>query len=368
MKICGARIFRYALPLAKPLTTKNTSEKIRTGLILELENESGQLAYSEIAPLPGLHAESLFQATAQLQEFLPTVMMVALTENDLWQISTANISLYPSVAMGVDLALLQLWAQEIGQPLYQYLNAPIRSIRLRALIDPIFDEDFVKTATAYAMQGYQTLKLKIGRMPYEKEILMVKQVREAVGPKVEICLDANRGFDLSQAIEIGKALREQKIAYIEEPLQDVRHLLEFYRATKIPIALDETWLENPLEALLEIKEAIFALVVKPGLVGGMRRLNEVLVCLKKWGIRSVMTSAFESGLGLSLWAQLAALMGDNHIAHGFGTFTWFKEDLLVPPFRAFRGQIDIAQVEKNLAAFRLQEGIFCQLVFMCKNS
>ena len=368
MKICRARIFRYELPLSKPLTTKEVTEKKRIGLILELQSDNQLLAYSEIAPLPGLHIENLVQAARQLQEFLPTLMGDSLTEHDIWHISTAGIALFPSVCMGVDLALLQLWSSSKSLPLYQYLNTSTKnSIRLRALIDPIHDEDFVKTAMTYVMQGYQTIKLKIGRMSYGKEILMVKKVREAVGPNIEICLDANRSLELSHAIELGKALSQQKIIYIEEPTQNTEHLLEFYRATQIPIALDETWLEKPLDTLLEIREAVCALVIKPGLVGGIKRLSEVYSWMNNWSIMPIVTSAFESGLGLSLWAQLLSLRDENDMAHGLGTFACLKEDLLTPPFRAFRGQIDIEQVEKNLSAFRIKESAVCQLVFTCEN-
>lgn len=369
MKISRARVFRYELPLAKALTTKASTEKTRTGLLLELQSDHQLLAYSEIAPLPGLHVENLNEATAQLQNFLPCLMKNPLTEHDAWSLSTADIALFPSVCMGVDLALLQLWAQQQGLPLYRYLNAAgAGQIRLRALIDPLHEQDVGKTALAYVLQGYQTIKLKIGRMPYEEEILMIKKVREAVGPHIEICLDANRSLDLNQAIALGKALSHYQIAYIEEPTWDVQHLLEFYRAVQIPVALDETWLEKPLEALLSIKEAIFALVVKPGLVGGIKRLLEVFSWMQKEGIVPIVTSAFESGVGLSLWAHLLVLNNKNHVAHGLGTFSWFKEDLLRPPFLAFRGQIDIAELQKNLATFRVQESHACQLLFMCENS
>jgi o-succinylbenzoate synthase len=369
MKISRARVFRYELPLSKPLTAKENTEKTRVGLLLELKSENKMLAYSEIAPLPGLHLENLEEATRQLQDFLPSVMASTLTEQDVWNLSTTGISLYPSVCMGVDLGLLQLWAKLQGLPLYRYLNTPGTClIRLRALIDPIHDGDVVKVALAYVLQGYQAIKLKIGRMPYKEEILMVEKVRQAVGAAIEICLDANRNLDLNHAIELGKALMPCKIAYIEEPIWDPEHLLEFYRAAQIPVALDETWLEKPLDALLKKKEAIFALVVKPGLVGGIKRFVQVFSWMQMEGIVPIVTSAFESGVGLSLWAQLLVLDNKCNEAHGLGTFSWFKEDILLPPFRAFRGLVDVAQVEKNLATFSIQENKSCQLVFMCEDS
>ena len=63
MKISRARVFRYELPLSKPLTTKASTEKTRSGLLLELQSDNHLLAYSEIAPLPGLHVENLNEAT-----------------------------------------------------------------------------------------------------------------------------------------------------------------------------------------------------------------------------------------------------------------------------------------------------------------
>lgn len=79
-------------------------------------------------------------------------------------------------------------------------------------------------------------------------------------------------------------------------------------------------------------EGAAALVLKPAVLGGLERTAQLAAWAAQRGMRAVVSSAFESSLGLSQLAQLAAALetapGVQASQHGLATLSWFAEDLL----------------------------------------
>lgn len=79
-------------------------------------------------------------------------------------------------------------------------------------------------------------------------------------------------------------------------------------------------------------EGAAALVLKPAVLGGFERTAQLAAWAAQRGMHAVVSSAFESSLGLSQLAQLAAALeaapGAQATQHGLATLTWFAEDLL----------------------------------------
>jgi isochorismate synthase/2-succinyl-5-enolpyruvyl-6-hydroxy-3-cyclohexene-1-carboxylate synthase/2-succinyl-6-hydroxy-2,4-cyclohexadiene-1-carboxylate synthase/O-succinylbenzoate synthase len=71
---------------------------------------------------------------------------------------------------------------------------------------------------------------------------------------------------------------------------------------------------------------VAALVLKPTILGGMERTLALAAWAQRHGMRAVVSSAFESPLGLSQWAQLAAAVdaaAGSPTHHGLATLGWF---------------------------------------------
>ena len=66
MKIVGFNLFRFTLPLARPLTVKDAKLAERSGLVIVLINEYGHTGLGEASPLPNLSAEDLTVVESQL--------------------------------------------------------------------------------------------------------------------------------------------------------------------------------------------------------------------------------------------------------------------------------------------------------------
>lgn len=77
-------------------------------------------------------------------------------------------------------------------------------------------------------KGHRHFKIKVGRgamhMPLEegknRDIAIIKGVREAVGPDAKIMIDANNGYNLNLTKEILAATADTKLTWIEEPFHE----------------------------------------------------------------------------------------------------------------------------------------------------
>lgn len=76
----------------------------------------------------------------------------------------------------------------------------------------------------------------------EDDARMVVAVRAAVGARVLLRCDANRGWTLDQALRFGALLSDAgcRLEYLEEPVRDVLQLAEFCHRSGMRVALDET--------------------------------------------------------------------------------------------------------------------------------
>ncbi len=120
----------------------------------------------------------------------------------------------------VDLAMWDAWGKTLGQPVWRLLGAyqqrtPVYgsggwlSYSLDELLAEVRD---------YVRSGLRAVKVKVGSPELARDVERLTRVREAVGPAVQVMMDANQGMDLAGALELAEAARSLRIRWFEEPL------------------------------------------------------------------------------------------------------------------------------------------------------
>jgi L-alanine-DL-glutamate epimerase-like enolase superfamily enzyme len=79
------------------------------------------------------------------------------------------------------------------------------------------DEELAEQLRGWVEHGCRRVKIKVGREP-ERDPARLAVAREAIGPDVELMVDANGAFDRVDAARWGKRYAEQGVAYFEEPV------------------------------------------------------------------------------------------------------------------------------------------------------
>ena len=334
-----------------PVNVRGVLLARREGLLLRLSYE-GLTAFGEIAPLPGLHAESLDEALQALTEFIPELSRFDRNTSDERRRLLDEATLPPSVATGIEMALVNLEAAECGGfPVFPGAFPPASKIPVNALLagDPKSVLD--RAAKRYA-EGFRAFKLKVRKGQLDEAIACISALHHKFGGKAELRLDANQSLDFDEAVGFGKALPSDSISYIEEPLTDAALIPEFHAATGLPSALDESLWQRP-ELLGEIGSApLGALVIKPNCIGGIRKSLDLAAKAGQMGLQAVFSSAFESSVSLGMYALMAAVSSPAPAASGLDTASFLASDLTETPFAAPEGFADPAAAWRDSLCVR----------------
>jgi galactonate dehydratase len=155
---------------------------------------------------------------------------------------------------GIEQALWDIAGKATKQPVYNLLGGPVRSkIRVYAngwsykVHDP---DDFASKAEAVIKRGFTAIKFDPVPGPWRtyvpKEhirhaVKVLRAMRKAVGPDVDLLIEAHRRFAPMHAIALADALAEFGCYWLEEPCQadNIDALAEVRRASKIPVVTGE---------------------------------------------------------------------------------------------------------------------------------
>jgi L-alanine-DL-glutamate epimerase-like enolase superfamily enzyme len=126
-------------------------------------------------------------------------------------------------ARGVaNLAMWDAWGRHLGRPVWHLLGADVDRI-------PTYGSggwlsyskgELLAEVTGYVKRGFTAVKLKVGLPDIEGDLERIAFVREAVGPRVQVMIDANQGFEYPAAIELARRARSFGIHWFEEPLKN----------------------------------------------------------------------------------------------------------------------------------------------------
>jgi L-rhamnonate dehydratase len=146
----------------------------------------------------------------------------------------------------VDIALWDLLGKSAKQPVYRLLGGrtkpriPVYASRLYST--PL--KELASEASKYKKQGYQAMKLRFGWGPadgpagMQKNVALVRTVRETVGDSVDIMADAYMGWNLDYAKRMIPLLEKYNLRWLEEAVipDDIHGYAELKRFGRIPIA------------------------------------------------------------------------------------------------------------------------------------
>ncbi|NTU69070.1 MAG: o-succinylbenzoate synthase [Chlorobiaceae bacterium] len=343
-----ADICRYGIPFSVPVQVRGVRVERREGLLLRLRaSDGGAFAIGEVAPLPGLHDETLDEAERSLSALVPK--LPALIDCPVPQLR-ARIEaegLPPSVAAGIEMAVLNWRAACSGTlPPFPGMSTPARLVPVNALLDGTPDV-VIERATIAFFDGFRTFKLKVRPGRTDEAIAAIRAVDRQFRGKARLRLDANQSLGLEEAVAFGKAIPAGSVSYIEEPLADASQIPLFHARTGIPSALDETLWQRPdlLEKLPP--STLGALVLKPNRIGSLLQSMELAAVAAQLGIEAVFSSAFESGISLGMYALMAAVGPAEPAACGLDTSSFLDHDLTEVPFSTEKGATDPEAAWRN---------------------
>jgi len=140
----------------------------------------------------------------------------------------------------VDIALFDLLSKREKKPLYEYLGGDRNRMLTDMTIGIESKEVTVQKAVKHYKAGFRALKIKVG-LDLQDDVRRVAAVRDAVGPKVELRVDANQGYTVEQAIKFCEDMRTLDVVVVEQPVkaEDLAGLKRVTCESDVPIMADE---------------------------------------------------------------------------------------------------------------------------------
>lgn len=170
---------------------------------------------------------------------------------DIWRtLLFATHATWPGVVTSlalaaIDTALWDLRCRRAGLPLYVLAGGAQEKVPVYTTEGgwlQLSAEELVEEALAAKERGFRGVKVKIGKPTVAEDAARVAAVREAVGPGLEVMVDANQGLTLDAALRRARALEGLDLAWLEEPLpaDDVAGHARLAAATSLPVAVGES--------------------------------------------------------------------------------------------------------------------------------
>lgn len=146
----------------------------------------------------------------------------------------------------VDIALWDILGKSAKQPVYRLLGGRTKS-RIPVYASRLYSAELAELAAEakrYKKEGYKAMKLRFGWGPVDgaagmqRNVALVRTVREAVGDEVDVMADAYMGWTLDYAKRMLPLLEPFHLRWLEEPVipDDAGGYAELKARGRIPIA------------------------------------------------------------------------------------------------------------------------------------
>lgn len=317
MRITGAEYFIVTLPLRRQHTwASNTRVPIGRHALVRVDTDEGVSGWGEAPALAtwggpdGTYYGETPETVVHLGEdyLLPAIsgcdpLEIAVIHDRMDAVVKGN----PYAKAALDIACYDAAGKALGRPVWALLGGRFRDgVPLAHSLGLLPIDDCVAEAQAVVHEGAHTIKVKTGH-DVDRDVEVVRRLREALGPDIGIRVDANEGYrTVHEAIAATRAQEEFGIMLCEQPVAGDAAMAKVAAAVSTPVMADESaWTASDILRLHTLGAAsCYSLyVTKPG---GLYRARQQADIADRLGIYSDVGGSIEMGIGNAANLHLAA--------------------------------------------------------------
>jgi mandelate racemase len=251
------------VPMARPLRTAGGAVASAPLVLVDLETDQGVVGrsyvfcYATLALAPVARLLDALGTALQGQPAVPFDL-----ERDLQKtFRLLGPQGLTGLAMaGLDLACWDAVAQAAGRPLVELLGGQGRALRAYNSngLGLVGADAAAREALDLRAGGFTAIKVRLGYPSLAEDLAVVRAVRGAVGSEVRLLADYNQSLDVPEAMRRARALDDEGLEWIEEPVRadDYAGCAEVARAARTPIQIGENcWGPHDLERAIRARSA-----------------------------------------------------------------------------------------------------------------
>jgi L-alanine-DL-glutamate epimerase-like enolase superfamily enzyme len=282
MKIEHIDLTFLNLPLVRPEGWVWGRRSSYTVGLVELHTDAGVTGIGEVNICMGPNPEVIRAMTEQMAALfvgdtpLAPQRLVSRVLGAGWYPFHRTAAL---VLGGLEMACWDAVGKHLGQPISTFFGGPVKtSFASMYYIQAQSDLDaMVEQARDAVGRGFGTIYFKVA-IEEERDIDLVRRVREAVGPGPKIRVDANEGWSPGTAVRILRRMAPFVIEYIEQPVSmfDLDGMAHVRGASGVAVGANQTsWGQHQILEIVK-RNAADVIMTDPHQEGGLLPTKKIL--------------------------------------------------------------------------------------------
>ena len=313
LTIRSLRTTALAVPMRRPLGT--SAQMVRTAplLLVDLETEQGVTGrtylYCYLPVAAGMIARALEESLAVVKGEAIVPQRIGAK---LWRhfCLAGDGGVIGMALAAVDTTCWDALATAAGKPLCRFLGGapsaiPAYNSNGLGLMSPQAAAD---DAEALLEGGFRAVKLRLGHAEFAGDLAAVRAVRKRLPGGVELMADYNQALSVEEALERGRALDQEGLAWIEEPIRhdDYAGCARLAEELATPIQVGENFAGPQAMAAALAANAADYMMLDAFRIGGVTGWQEAAALAFRPGMR------LSSHLVPELSAHLLAVTPTRH--------------------------------------------------------
>lgn len=248
MKIASIKTHHVKCELETPFGFSQWFYGQRNVLLVEITTDTGVTGWGEC------YGPAEVIQTAVDRFYAPKIIGMNPTSTDqiwhfMWRASLdfARGGVLMAAMSGIDMALWDLKGKIRGVSVSELMGGAVRDsvpcyatgMYFQEMPEALLLKTLVEEALYYADQGFEAMKIKVGKnVAFDEKLILA--MREAM-PNMVLAADSNHAYDLPEAVHIAKVLEDNNYAWFEEPLspENLDQFTHLQNQTRVAIATGE---------------------------------------------------------------------------------------------------------------------------------
>jgi len=344
MKVKAIEAIPFRIPFTEKKIWARGALDAAEHVLVRIRTDNGLTGIAEAPPRPTIYGESLRSIVAAIEDwFGPAVVGLDPFETekvlDRFESWVGN----PTARASVEMALADIKAQAAGVPVYKLLGGWTDQVPLCVRVPTGIGEAVVGSCTSFLEKyGIASFKIKVG-MKHNEDVATLRAVREALGPAVKLCPDANQGYDPQTAVRVLKEIEELNITLLEEPcrIENDRGRQQVARSTTIPLMGDESC-TNLSEVRRQLALGAVSIISIKVARTGFAISQRIAHLCEAESVANLCGTQADTSIGAICGAHFAASCRNVKLASEVTGFLDLVDDLLVEPPKIENGIIRLS--------------------------
>ncbi|MBC1516244.1 dipeptide epimerase [Listeria immobilis] len=310
MKI--TKIKTHTIPIQLSSTFKTALREVNHVNIVRvyIHFDNGIVGIGEAAPTHVITGDTEVSITSAINDIFAPFLIGRELDEELTILDEMKALLIhnSSPKAAIDIAFHDALAKANSTPLYKFLGGRKVVLETDYTISIGAPEKMVDDAKTKVVEGFRSLKVKLGLDPVEVEVAKIRQMNDALGGKIPFRIDANQGWTPEVAIQILNEWSDIPIDFVEQPVKswDFAGMAKVTANTNIPVMADESLFGiHDAKRLLDEK-CCDLLNIKLMKSAGIKEARAIHALANEYNVDCMIGTMIEGYASLSAAAHFAA--------------------------------------------------------------